>query len=131
MHLAKRLGLFAAAAILASSPNAHANPTSINILTGGIGSSTYQSGTIPADTYKGQANDVTTATITNVLVSQTSVSDAVAYQMTKLIFENLDTLRAAHSAAADIKLENAAKDSPVPLHPGAEKYYREQGMLSD
>ena len=52
MHLAKRLGLFAAAAILASSPNAHANPTSINILTGGIGSSAYQSGTIPGGTYK-------------------------------------------------------------------------------
>lgn len=129
MHLAKRLGLFAAAAILASSPNAHANPTSINILTGGIGSSAYQSGTIPGGTYKGQANDVTTATITNVLVSQTSVSDAVAYQMTKLLFENLDRLADAHPAAKDIRLERATSGLPIPLHPGAERFYREVDVL--
>jgi uncharacterized protein len=49
--------------------------------------------------------------------------------MTKAIFDNLDTLAAAHSAAREIKLENAAKPGPVPLHPGAEKYYREKGVL--
>ena len=94
-----------------------------------IGSSAYQSGTIPAGTYKGQANDVTTATITNVLVSQTSVSDAVAYQMTKLLFENLDRLADAHPAARDIRLERATSGLPIPLHPGAERFYREVGVL--
>ncbi|WP_161898032.1 TAXI family TRAP transporter solute-binding subunit, partial [Pseudomonas yangonensis] len=49
----------------------------------------YQPGIIPAGTYRGQASDVTTATITNLLVSQTSVSDDLAYQMTRLLFENL------------------------------------------
>ncbi|MDB6181094.1 TAXI family TRAP transporter solute-binding subunit [Paracoccus fistulariae] len=91
----------------------------------------YIAGVIPAGTYKGQDKDVPTAAVVNFLVTHEDVSDETAYQMTRLIFENLDTLRAAHSAAADIKLENAAKDSPVPLHPGAEKYYREQGMLSE
>ena len=94
-----------------------------------IGSSAYQSGTIPAGTYKGQANDVMTATITNVLVSQTSVSDAVAYQMTKLLFENLDRLAEAHPAARDIRLERATSGLPIPLHPGAERFYREVGVL--
>jgi len=94
-----------------------------------IGSSAYQSGIIPAGTYKGQANDVTTATITNVLVSQTSVSDAVAYQMTKLLFENLDRLAEAHPAAKDIRLERATDGLPIPLHPGAERFYREVGVL--
>lgn len=94
-----------------------------------IGSSAYQSGTIPAGTYKGQTSDVATATITNVLVSQTSVSDAVAYQMTKLLFENLDRLAEAHPAAKDIRLERATTGLPIPLHPGAERFYREVGVL--
>lgn len=94
-----------------------------------IGSSAYQSGIIPAGTYRGQVNDVTTATITNVLVSQTSVSDATAYQMTKLLFENLDRLAEAHPAAKDIRLERATNGLPIPLHPGAERFYREVGVL--
>ena len=89
----------------------------------------YVAGTIPAGTYEGQSADVPTVAVVNFLVTHEDVSDETAYQMTKLIFENLDTLKAAHSAAADIKLENAAKDSPVPLHPGAEKFYKEQGVL--
>ena len=89
----------------------------------------YIPGTIPAGTYQGQDADVPTAAVINFLVTHESVSDETAYQMTKLIFEHLDTLKAAHSAAAGIKLENAAKDSPVPLHPGAERFYREKGLL--
>ncbi len=94
-----------------------------------IGSGAYQSGIIPAGTYQGQANDVTTATITNVLVSQTSVSDDMAYQMTRLLFENLDRLADAHPAAKAIRLERAINGLPIPLHPGAERYYREVGVL--
>ena len=45
------------------------------------------------------------------------------------MFEHLDTLKAAHSAAAGITLEDAVKGSPIPLHPGAERYYKEQGLL--
>ena len=49
--------------------------------------------------------------------------------MTKAMWDNLDALVAAHSAGKAIKLENALKGMPVPLHPGAEKYYREIGLL--
>ena len=72
---------------------------------------------------------MTTATITNVLVSQTSVSDDMAYQMTRLLFENLDRLADAHPAAKAIRLERAINGLPIPLHPGAERYYREVGVL--
>ncbi|WP_212629709.1 TAXI family TRAP transporter solute-binding subunit [Pseudomonas sp. KB-10] len=89
----------------------------------------YQPGIIPAGTYKGQASDVTTATITNLLVSQTSVSDDLAYQMTRLLFENLGRLAEAHPAARDIQLERATNGLPIPLHPGAERFYREVGVL--
>ena len=49
--------------------------------------------------------------------------------MTKTMFENLDQLAAAHTAAKGIKREEAMKNMPVPLHPGAQKYYREVGLL--
>ncbi|WP_425316767.1 TAXI family TRAP transporter solute-binding subunit [Stutzerimonas chloritidismutans] len=94
-----------------------------------IESDAYQAGVIPAGTYDGQDADVPTVTITNILVSHEKVSDEVAYQMTKLMFDNLSSLGNAHSAAKDIKLENATKNLPIPLHPGAERFYKEAGVL--
>ncbi|WP_312170999.1 TAXI family TRAP transporter solute-binding subunit [Stutzerimonas kunmingensis] len=94
-----------------------------------IESDAYQAGVIPAGTYDGQDADVPTVAITNILVSHEKVSDEVAYQMTKLMFDNLSSLGNAHSAAKDIKLENAPKNLPIPLHPGAERFYKEAGVL--
>jgi len=94
-----------------------------------IGSPAYQPGTIPAGTYEGQEADVPTVAVTNLLVSHSKVSDEVAYQMTKLMFENLGRLTTAHSAAKEIKLENATRNLPIPLHPGAERFYKEAGVL--
>jgi TRAP transporter TAXI family solute receptor len=84
---------------------------------------------IPANTYTGQKSDVQTAAVINYLVTSSDVSDDVAYQMTKQIFENLPELANAHVAGKMIKLENAAKGSPAPLHPGAIRYYKEKGIL--
>jgi TRAP transporter TAXI family solute receptor len=89
----------------------------------------YVAKTIPAGTYDGQTEDVPTAAVVNFLVTRDGVSDELAYQMTKQLFENLPDLVAAHKAAADIKLEDAAKDMPIPLHPGAERYYKEKGVM--
>jgi len=89
----------------------------------------YVSRTIPAGTYQGQQADVETAAVVNYLVSSTEVSDDIAYAMTKAMFEHLDQMAAAHAAAKAIKLDEAAKSSPAPLHPGAEKYYKEKGAM--
>jgi TRAP transporter TAXI family solute receptor len=89
----------------------------------------YKPGVIPAGTYPGQDADVPTVAITNILVTRADVSDEEAYQMTKLLFEHLDTLKAAHAAAGGISLEAAVQGLPIPLHPGAEKYYREKGLI--
>ncbi|WP_284279820.1 TAXI family TRAP transporter solute-binding subunit [Limnobacter litoralis] len=89
----------------------------------------YVEGVIPANTYTGQDKDVPTAAIVNFLVSTTAVSDDEAYKMTKLLWENLPALRSAHKAADAIKFENAIKGMPVPLHPGAAKYYKEKGLM--
>jgi hypothetical protein len=85
--------------------------------------------TIPANTYTGQEKDVPTAAVINYLVTSTAVSDDLAYQMTKLIFESLPELANAHVAGKEIKLATAAIGSPIPLHPGAIRYYREKGLL--
>ncbi|GIU04321.1 TAXI family TRAP transporter solute-binding subunit [Shewanella glacialipiscicola] len=94
-----------------------------------INNPAYQHGVIPASTYEGQTTDVSTVAIQNLLVTQSSVSDDLAYQMTKLMFEHLDRLGNAHSAAKAISLDNATKNLPIPLHPGAERYYKEVGAL--
>jgi len=86
-------------------------------------------GTIPAETYKGQTTAVSTTAIVNYLVTRKDVSDATAYQMTKLFYENLPALVAAHSAAKDINMKDAANNPPLPLHPGAAKYYKEKGLI--
>src|SRR5256714_3223515 len=84
---------------------------------------------IPANTYTGQDKDVPTAAVINYLVTSSAVSDDLAYQMTKLIFESLPELANAHAAGKEIKLDTAATGSPVPLHPGAIRYYKEKGLV--
>jgi TRAP transporter TAXI family solute receptor len=84
---------------------------------------------IPANTYNGQDKDVPTAAVINYLVTSSAVSDDIAYQMTKLIFESLPELANAHAAGKEIRLETAAAESPVPLHPGAIRYYKEKGLI--
>ncbi|MCE9569105.1 MAG: TAXI family TRAP transporter solute-binding subunit [Rhodocyclales bacterium] len=94
-----------------------------------IGEAAYQVGTVPAGTYNGQTDAVATVAIQNFLVSHEGVSTDAAYKMTKAIFEHLPDLQAAHAAAKAITRENAAKAPPAPLHAGAEKYYREIGLI--
>jgi len=89
----------------------------------------YQSAVIPGGTYPGNDKDVTAAAVQNYLVTNAKLSDDLVYQMTKDLFDALPTLQAAHAAAKAIKLDAAAKNPPVPLHPGAEKFYKEKGAL--
>lgn len=89
----------------------------------------YAPVTVPANTYKGQTAAVETVAVANILVTTEKMSTDAVYQMTKLMFDNLDTLIAAHASAKEIKLEAALKGMPIPLHPGAEKFYKEKGVL--
>jgi hypothetical protein len=57
------------------------------------------------------------------------VPEETVYQMTKLVYDNLPTLVAAHAAAKAIKADGALTGMPVPLHPGAERYFKEAGIL--
>ncbi len=84
--------------------------------------------TIPANTYKGQTAPVETAAVVNFLVTHEGVSYDLVYQMTKAMFENLGQMVSSHAAAKDIKLEAALTGMPIPLHPGAARYYKEKGI---
>jgi TRAP transporter TAXI family solute receptor len=90
--------------------------------------SPYVKVTIPANTYEGQSQAVPTAAVVNYLVTHSGVKDETVYQMTKAIYESLPDLAAAHAAAKDIKLESALSGMPVPMHPGAQRYFDEKGV---
>jgi TRAP transporter TAXI family solute receptor len=92
-----------------------------------VGNVAYQPGNIPANTYQGQAAEVPTVTIRNVLVTHADVPADVVYAMTKALFANLEHLKNAHSAAKAISLEAAPLGLPVPLHPGAARFFAEAG----
>jgi uncharacterized protein len=89
----------------------------------------FKPGSIPARTYIGQDRAVPTASVMNYLVTSTAVPDDVVYQMTKRLFDSLDELAIAHRVGHEIKLASAVSRSPVPLHPGALRYYREKGLI--
>lgn len=89
----------------------------------------YIAATIPANTYNGQTENVATVAVVNFAVTHEGVSEEMVYQMTKQMFENLPDMVAAHKAAAAIKLEKALEGMPVPLHPGAARYYKEKGLM--
>ncbi len=86
----------------------------------------YSSEPIPAGTYDNK-EDVETAAVMTLLITRAELSEELVYNITKTMFENLDTLVDTHSAAKKISLDTVKKGMPIPLHPGAEKYYTEQG----
>ncbi|TDT96662.1 hypothetical protein DFO45_1858 [Azorhizobium sp. AG788] len=88
----------------------------------------YLKASIPAGTYTGQDKEVPTAAVPNFLVVREDMKEGDVYAITKAIFESLPELQAAHVAAKSISLKDAMKGSPVPFHPGAEKYFKEQGV---
>jgi TRAP transporter TAXI family solute receptor len=94
-----------------------------------IGEAAYQANVVPANTYNGQTTEVPTIAVQNFLVTHEGVPAETVYAMTKSMFDNLDAMVAAQASAKAIRKETAALGSPVPLHPGAEKYYKEQGLL--
>lgn len=88
----------------------------------------YGSGTIPAGTYQGQDEDVEVITVPNVLVVNADMDEELAYNITKAIFENQEQLALGHPEAKNLSLENALSSTALPYHPGALRYFEEQGI---
>ncbi|MFT2109649.1 TAXI family TRAP transporter solute-binding subunit [Marinomonas sp. 2405UD68-3] len=83
---------------------------------------------IPANTYPGQTAPINTVAQPNFLAARADLSDDDIYLLTKNIYENLSYLSAIHKATSVMSIEKAINGLPMPLHPGAARYYREQGI---
>jgi len=89
----------------------------------------YIQDVIPKTTYRGMDIDNKQATVWNILVSHEKLSDQVAYNVVKTIFDKRDDMIAVHKEAENFRLENQkAAASPIPFHPGAAKYFAERGV---
>ena len=83
---------------------------------------------VKAETYPGQKEDINTISQPNFLAVHPEVAEETVYLITKTIYENLPFLNNIHKATKAMSLERAVSGLPVPLHPGAAKYYKEQGI---
>jgi TRAP transporter TAXI family solute receptor len=90
----------------------------------------YGEAVIPANSYENQPDDVPTVASFAVLYASNDVSEDVIYEVTKTMYQNQQFLIERHSSFNDMTLEMALEGlGPVPLHPGAERFYREAGIL--
>lgn len=83
---------------------------------------------IPAGTYPGQTREIKTIAQPNFLAVRDDIDEEAVYLITKTIYENLPFLNGIHSATKAMALEKAIAGLPMPLHPGAARYYKEQGL---
>jgi hypothetical protein len=90
----------------------------------------YRTATIPGGMYRGNDEDTQTFGVGATFVTSADVPEEVVYTVVSAVFENLDQFRSLHPAFANLDAETMATDSlSAPLHPGAERYFREAGLI--
>lgn len=89
----------------------------------------YTEFALPGGTYQGFDQDVPGTGIANILFVNASMNEQLAYDITKTMFDNLADIQASHPAAQDLSLQTAVQGSSIPFHPGALRFYREQGVV--
>lgn len=89
----------------------------------------YTPFTIAKGTYKGVARDAETVAVKATLIVKKSLDAEVVYELTKALFQYQEELGKAHAKGKELNIKDAVKGVSVPIHPGAEKYYIEKGVL--
>ena len=91
----------------------------------------YTAATMPPETFKGQAKPVSTVGFPTVLITNTELPEPIAYTVTRTVLENKDALVRGHGGLAEFDPRTAWQPEKVgiPLHPGAERAYREKGWM--
>jgi len=90
----------------------------------------YRTATVPGGMYRGNDEDTTTFGVGATFVTSASVSDEAVYTVVSAVFDNIDDFRKLHPAFANLDPEQMSSAGlSAPLHPGAAKYYREQGWI--
>jgi len=87
----------------------------------------YTDSVIKAGTYDFQTEDIPSIGLPSGIIANKNVSEEVAYEFTKAVFENLEDVKTYHAAARSASLELATK-MPIPMHSGAKKYFEEKGI---
>ncbi len=88
----------------------------------------YTSFVIPAGTYNGQTEDVTTVTVKATLIVSADASEDAVYNLTKAIFDNTADIAKENGKGAELSIENATSGMTAPFHAGAAKYFAEKGV---
>lgn len=88
----------------------------------------YTTLNIPAGTYAGQTEDVTTVTVKATLIVSADAKEDDVYNLTKAIFDNADAIAAENGKGAELSIENATSGMTAPFHAGAAKYFKEKGV---
>ena len=87
---------------------------------------------VNADAYSDLETDMTGLNVGNMqLITHENVSEEVVYEFTKLLFENREAVAEKHPAGKALNPKNAVRQTGVPFHPGAIKFYKEAGIWSD
>jgi TRAP transporter TAXI family solute receptor len=92
-----------------------------------FGAGLYTRGVMPKRSYPGMTGDIGVVAVQNVLVVDESMEESLAYDLTRVLFDQQPQLAAIHPEARHLSLATAVEGSPAPFHPGAERLYRERG----
>ena len=90
-------------------------------------SEVYTESIIPAGAYEGFDEEVETIAVPNFLLANASLDEELAYQVTRVLFEQQEELAQAHPEAENLEIHSAQQVPPLELHPGAQRYYEEAG----
>lgn len=114
---------------LCTTNNAHLVPIDGEIAAALMASSPYYTAiTIPAGTYKGQADDIQTVTVKATLIVSADADEDAVYALTAAIFDNVEAIAKENGKGAELSVENATSGMTVPFHPGAARYFAEKGI---
>jgi TRAP transporter TAXI family solute receptor len=105
-------------------PNDDVLPTLQSTYTPGL----YFRLVIPHGTYAGVTSDIGVVGVANALIVADTMSDDLAYELTKVLFDKQKDLAAIHPEAKKLSVDTATQGSPAPFHPGAIRYYQERGV---
>ncbi|HSB04472.1 MAG TPA: TAXI family TRAP transporter solute-binding subunit [Thermodesulfobacteriota bacterium] len=88
----------------------------------------FSKANVPKGSYKGVDKDVPTVAVLAILVARAEMEEEMVYKITKAMFENIKDIERAHAKGKEVKLETALVGMPIPIHPGAERYFKEKGI---
>jgi TRAP transporter TAXI family solute receptor len=83
---------------------------------------------IPKGTYKGQEEDIQTIAYMSHMVASSELSDDFVYRLVAAMVKHMPDMKSLFAGASEIRLESALLDNPIPVHPGAKRYYDEKGI---